>query len=183
MRKEQSRIAACMTFEIIDELSKKIYQEVERYDLIAKWSSQFYSKYKNVDWTSIVEDGPVPEGLPDDLMYWDEFVRWYGLEMIKNITNPTADGEPQVRRRFTNGFRSWMETHHEIVAHIHQELSKPEEEWSPQFSLIGAMEGRAGFYDISEMWANEFELKNYGREWDGEFFDEIDEFVKKKIEE
>lgn len=179
---EVAKVAACMSYECMDELEKVEPQTMNRYELIDRWSKEFYFRYKNVDWTDIVEGGDVPKGLPDDRMYWDEFIAWFGHEKIKNITDP-IDGEPDVKRKFPNGYNKWMETHHEVVALIHQELSKPEEEWSAQFSLISDMEGRFGFYDLARDWTKEFELKNLGREWEGEFYDEIDAFVEKKIKE
>jgi hypothetical protein len=43
--------------------------------------------------------------------------------------------------------------------------------------------GHGGLYELAEAWANEFEEKHKGREWDGEFFDEIDKFLDEKFSE
>lgn len=80
--------------------------------------------------------------------------------------------------KFPNGFRSWMETFAEVYEFITLERQKP--------SLKGVMKevqeqsGTCGFYDLAQEWTAEFEAIYFKREWDGEFFEEVEEFCKKK---
>jgi len=79
-------------------------------------------------------------------------------------------------KHFPNGFGSWQETHFEIVSEINLELIKD----TPS-GIIGSTyesQGVGGMYELAEDWTDEFELLNEGRLWDGEFFDEIRQFVK-----
>jgi hypothetical protein len=83
------------------------------------------------------------------------------------------------RKRFPNGFTSWMETHHEVVEFITLVLN----ERGQINGVVGEVQdsqGTGGLYELAEQWTDEFEKKNKGREWDGEFFDEVGEFLHEK---
>jgi hypothetical protein len=73
---------------------------------------------------------------------------------------------------------SWIETHHEIVSAIAISLYLDE----PDTIFINRREeqGTGGLYELAEELTDEFELLNKDREWDGEFFDEIEEFIQSK---
>lgn len=80
---------------------------------------------------------------------------------------------------FINGFDSWQETHFEVVQAITIEHSKVE----PQGLVAERHEaqGHGGLYELAVELTNEFERLNAGREWDGEYFDEISEFLNDKL--
>lgn len=84
-------------------------------------------------------------------------------------------------QQFPNGVDSWMETHFEIVSRIAQ--VRLEDKMPESFEIVNDTEGTCGFYSLAKNWANEFEKANKGKVWDGEFFDEIDIFCNKKIDE
>jgi hypothetical protein len=73
--------------------------------------------------------------------------------------------------KFPNGVTSYLETHFEIVSHIERNW-----ESNKHLLVIQQQQGHGGFYELAEEITDAFELKNKGREWDGEFFDEIEEF-------
>lgn len=79
---------------------------------------------------------------------------------------------------FPNGFESWAETHHEIVAAItvciNTESSLP---WQ-----VVQEQGKGGLYTLGIELAHEFEREFEGRAWDGEFFDVIEEWIFKKFD-
>lgn len=80
---------------------------------------------------------------------------------------------------FVNGFESWHETHYEVVQAITMEHAKDE----PQ-GLVKERhdaQGHGGLYELAVELTNEFEKLNEGREWDGEYLQEIDEFMKAKL--
>lgn len=80
-------------------------------------------------------------------------------------------------REFPNGFTNWIETYHEIVKYIALKLHYDETDEAGSHILSRYSEGGTGAtYEIAEEWTDEFEQNNKGRFWDGEFFDEIDEF-------
>lgn len=74
---------------------------------------------------------------------------------------------------------SWIETFAEIAMEAGAELSKD----SPAKGLLQVVEnhGRAEVYNFVLDLANEFERDNKGRNWDGEFYDEINAFVAEKF--
>jgi hypothetical protein len=79
--------------------------------------------------------------------------------------------------KFPNGFTSWQETHYEIVYQIAASFYRnPDRESYGEIKAVHDATGTGGLYELAEQWTNEFETKNKGREWDGEFFDEIEEF-------
>lgn len=87
-------------------------------------------------------------------------------------------------KEFPNGFASWQETHYEVVAAITTELMADYEynEFRDDLIRITLREkGHGGLYELANDLTDEFELKNQGREWDGEFFDEIERFLDEKF--
>lgn len=81
-----------------------------------------------------------------------------------------------MEKHFPNGFTSWIETFYEVVAHI--QITK-EIEGSIANERV-SQQGTGGIYELAQEWTDEFETKNQGREWDGEFFDEVHDFLNAK---
>ena len=77
-------------------------------------------------------------------------------------------------KHFPNGFSSWQETHYEVVSAITFYLHN-----HPEIVIDG---GTGRLYELAEEWTDKFEELNKNREWDGEFFDEIDDFMSEKLE-
>lgn len=82
-----------------------------------------------------------------------------------------------VNREFPNGFESFMETHHEVVT----ALTLAREKNHPVTETMNEEGGTGRFYEVATEWTKEFETTNKGREWDGEFFDEIESFINSKF--
>jgi len=82
-------------------------------------------------------------------------------------------------KKFPNGFSSWQETHYEVVQVITREHIKN----NPQGIVKERHEaqGHGGLYELAEELTDEFEKLNKGRKWDGEFFEEVDEFLNAKL--
>lgn len=78
---------------------------------------------------------------------------------------------------FPNGFESWTETHHEIVSAI----ARNPEDAHNKVNDIEATQGIGGLYEFAKELTDKFEEKYKGREWDGEFFDTIYEFIEEEF--
>ena len=76
-------------------------------------------------------------------------------------------------------FESWHETHYEVVAAIATECAKDE----PQGLVKEVLDeqGYGGRYELARDLTNEFETLNKDRQWDGEYFDEIELFLNQKL--
>jgi hypothetical protein len=84
-------------------------------------------------------------------------------------------------KKFINSFESWMETHHEICAFIGYKRKESELIFKENIiNEITSTQGTGGLYLLAEQWTNEFEKLNAGRVWDGEFFEEITQFLYTK---
>lgn len=83
-------------------------------------------------------------------------------------------------KKFTNGFNSWAETYFEIVSAITHECRKESFE-SPIVEEKYESTGTGGMYELAESLTNKFEQEHKGRMWDGEFLDEIEEFIDKEL--
>jgi hypothetical protein len=84
----------------------------------------------------------------------------------------------------TNGFRSWAETHHEVVTIVTYLLDRDTEIFGGMPRLleeIMSTEGTSGLYDLCIDLTTEFESINEGRVWDGDWLDAVIEFVNEKI--
>lgn len=69
----------------------------------------------------------------------------------------------------------YLETFYEIVAGFYN---------NPQSKVLEDIEntkGRGGMWEFAEQLTDEFIKKYEDFEWDGEFFDKIDEFLREKL--
>lgn len=72
----------------------------------------------------------------------------------------------------------WIETHYEVVAFI-EGIMRHDEPWG----VVAEREdtqGHGGLYELSVEWTDAFQETYKDREWDGEFFDEIEKFLTDK---
>ena len=84
-------------------------------------------------------------------------------------------------KTFPNGFESWAETHHEVVQYITMSEAVADALFTPNVvSKISEEMGTGGLYELAMQWTDEFEKKNEGRDWDGDFFDELESFLSSK---
>lgn len=77
---------------------------------------------------------------------------------------------------------SYLETFYEVTTFINNQINWILEEDCDD-SLIKErydLQGMGSLYEIAEEWTDEFEKLNEGREWDGEFFDELEDFCRLK---
>lgn len=102
-------------------------------------------------------------------------------EEISEAKKVTFNSETVITQKMTEGifandFHSWQETHFEIVSYLNRTV-----DIVGSFALkIMEKQGTGGLYEIAMSLTNEFELKFKGKEWDGDFLDEIDKFLEEK---
>jgi hypothetical protein len=82
---------------------------------------------------------------------------------------------------FVNGFRSWMETFFEVTSYINGEVTLQDDCCEVVKAAMWG-QGYPSLYDLAEELTDEFEEINKGREWDGEFVDEINSFMSIKLD-
>jgi hypothetical protein len=82
------------------------------------------------------------------------------------------------QKQFPNGFASWQETHFEVVSEITR-IALSDVSEGEVFTTRESY-GTGGLYELAESLTDEFETLNAGRLWDGEFFDEIWDFLESK---
>lgn len=98
-----------------------------------------------------------------------------GMKACKHLYPNAFDENVPV---FTNGFRKWMETHHEIVSFIAGRLAVTED---TEVHRTSYGHGTNGLYELALDWTNEFETKHKGHDWDGDdFWDVIEAFCTEK---
>ena len=84
---------------------------------------------------------------------------------------------PNSTELFPNGFDSWVETHHEIVAAI---VNQSENEDSITYQTI-EKNGSGGLYELAKDLTDQFEKANQNTIWDGNYFDALENFLLNKI--
>lgn len=82
-------------------------------------------------------------------------------------------------KHFPNGFSCWNETHYEIVSAIEKIMSLDEP--TGLAADCHRADGHGGLYQLAEELTDEFEAAHANVIWDGNYFDEIDEFIKLKL--
>lgn len=83
---------------------------------------------------------------------------------------------------FPNGFRSWMETHHEIVTHM-TTLNQGGDWKSEIMRQYHEQGGFPMFYDLAKDLTDDFEKVYKGVKWgvEIEFFETIESFCKQRL--
>lgn len=84
-----------------------------------------------------------------------------------------ADAYNRLMKNMPNGFHNWIETHFEIVQYLTDTLQVGD---SMACSIVEAR-GTGGLYEVAEDLTNAFELKYKGKEWDGEFYDAVYDYM------
>lgn len=87
--------------------------------------------------------------------------------------------DPFLSHVLPNGFASWHETHFEVVKRI----SECQNTKGTLPYEIYENHGTGGLYDLALSLTDKFELAFAGRQWDGDFFDEIDKFLDQEIQQ
>ena len=98
---------------------------------------------------------------------------------INNFKAGVEFAEKEFSKMFPNGFESWYETFYEIVAEITFWRHDP---YPPlKIKNIADEYGTGGLYELAKELTDKFELLYKDREWDGEFFEEISEFLETEL--
>jgi len=94
---------------------------------------------------------------------------------------PMYSISPEKSKSFPNGFDSWQETHYEISSEIKM-LSLKDDDSTPLFILgIEDKSGQGGLYELAIELTDKFEALYKGVDWDGDFFDTLEEFLNVEI--
>lgn len=84
------------------------------------------------------------------------------------------------RIAFSNGFQSWMETHHEIVTFISLALRSKKKSYVKE---VHDSCGTKGLYELAYDWTEIWESAHYAVDWqetERDYWIEIEEWFNKK---
>lgn len=82
----------------------------------------------------------------------------------------------------TKPSKSWIETHFEVSSMIALAMDKDDFTHEPSVPhQVREANGITGVWQLAEDWTDEFEELNKCRQWNGEFIDEIEAFVYRKL--
>ena len=96
---------------------------------------------------------------------------------LKNIQVEYLNETSKEVKHFPNGFEDWSETHFEVVNLITMAISEDN-----PFILKEYENGGVGrMYELANDWTDEFEKQNEGKEWDGDWFEAIEDFMLNKL--
>lgn len=82
------------------------------------------------------------------------------------------------KEKFPNGITSYLETYFEVVS----EMTRQENISDSRVSKVAYTGGTGALYELAEELTDKFEQDNIDREWDGEFFDDIEEFLQIELQ-
>lgn len=97
-------------------------------------------------------------------------------EAFNDLVNNMPNGEEITDNIFPNGFESWYETHYFISVH----LAETEDLENSLAYYRTARQGMGGLWVLSQELTDEFETINKGRQWDGEWMDELEAWLCNK---
>jgi hypothetical protein len=97
--------------------------------------------------------------------------------LVASILNQLASKKD--KKLLPNGFRAWVETHHEIVCTIHALITN--DTMPTRLLDIIDDEGMGGLYDLGIELTTDFCNTYKDREWNGDWIETIIEFVNAKL--
>lgn len=103
----------------------------------------------------------------------------YGIDKESafcDLVNNMPIGHKEEAYQFPNGFVSWYETHYFVCLYIGEKADK-KCTLANQRSL---KQGVGGLWELSQELTDEFESLNQGREWDGEWMEELEAWLEAK---
>lgn len=129
-------------------------------------------------------DVNVPEGMDLDHTYQAVMDAMYNADnvskqevlLVSSLLNQLASKKSSI----PNGFRAWVETHHEIVCTIHAIITN--DTMPTRLLDIIDDEGMGGLYDLGIELTTDFCNTYKDREWNGDWIDTIIEFVNAKLQ-
>jgi hypothetical protein len=77
------------------------------------------------------------------------------------------------QKNFPNGFENWHETHFVIVHH----LTETQDYSGSLSNRTREAAGMGGLMELSATLTDQFEQMYKGREWDGDYYDTIEDFI------
>jgi hypothetical protein len=83
------------------------------------------------------------------------------------------------KNKFPNGFDSWQETHFEVVQAI--TIIALQDTPTGVVAEVQESQGHGGLYHLAEELTDAFEKEFAGHEWDGEFFDTIEDWLAERL--
>lgn len=88
-----------------------------------------------------------------------------------------------MEKQFVNGFKSWAETHYFVSAAIEHALDGDNYffENINKARDIQEADGMFALTELAERLTDKFEEMNEKREWDGEWIEELDDFLIKEL--
>lgn len=106
------------------------------------------------------------------------FGKWQGfgannLEAFDDLLTNLPTGKEFNEHRFPNGFSNWHETHYFISTHI---AAIENNEGSVAYRRR-AEQGIGGLWELAQELTDEFETLHEGRQWDGEWMDELEDWL------
>lgn len=110
---------------------------------------------------------------------FDHNVKLGNLSTTKIFKAGVEFAEFKLKEKFPNGITSYLETYYEIVSGITESINLGD--LSKRVTLVQGIEGRGGLYELAEKLTNAFELLYKDKEWNGDYFDTIDEFLNKEL--
>jgi hypothetical protein len=75
--------------------------------------------------------------------------------------------------------QDYLETHFEVCARIGAELEH--DLFNTVVANTYAERGRGGLYELAKELTDEFQEKFKDHQWDGDFFDELEDFLDEKL--
>lgn len=86
-----------------------------------------------------------------------------------------------IKGDFVSGFDDWIETYYEIVRTI--TWVEQTKDNSSIVAVTRNHKGVGGLYELAKELTDKFEKLYVGRDWNGEYYDKIEEFLKKELGE
>jgi len=112
-----------------------------------------------------------------DATYFASNVTQAEHNLVASILNQLAS--KKVKQLLPNGFRDWVETHHEVVCTIHALITN--DTMPTRLLDIIDDEGMGGLYALGIELTTDFCNTYKDREWNGDWIDTIIDFVNEKL--
>lgn len=134
--------------------------------------------------TKLFKQEEIDKAARENCEYNQDSLRQHDKHFIGAFKDGVEFAESRLSEKFPNGITSYLETFYEVVNKFN--LSWDSDLFcynSDKLTFLYDNDGIGALYTYAEELTDEFELLNKDRKWNGEFFEEINEFLNNKLYE
>ena len=115
--------------------------------------------------------------IQDDVIAELEGVAEYSKNELRSAKIILKEAKEKLVTEYKDELSDYLETYHEITRCIWEAIDS---DFLNEIKLVYDQNGTGAMYELAKAFTDEFQRIHHARQWDGDFFDEIETFMNTK---